>query len=174
MKFSKKSLSWAGFILLSSFFMRQVLNMLTETIGRKGVGMFIFSLYGSSGIFFTAKAVLRKISLWKIAALCLILFFGYRYAAGMKILEERIHLIKYGILGWLVMRDNSERRKFRIGFFVSLVFCSGIASLDEMIQWFLPYRVGDLRDVGFGFLGAMLGSLLFLILDAGGTELALH
>jgi len=43
-----------------------------------------------------------------------------------------------------------------------------------MIQWFLPYRVGDLRDVGFGFLGAMLGSLLFLILDAGGTELALH
>ena len=76
---------------------------------------------------------------------------------------ERIHFVEYAFLGLLISRTVKviHLRVFIYqGFLVTL-----IGSVDEIIQWFLPNRVGDMRDVfmnSFGGLsGVWLGRFLF-------------
>jgi len=38
---------------------------------------------------------------------------------------------------------------------VFIIFLAG--AVDEIIQYFLPNRVGDIRDVFFNFVGGLLG-----------------
>ena len=76
---------------------------------------------------------------------------------------ERIHFVEYAFLGLLISRTVKviHLRVFIYqGFLVTL-----IGSVDEIIQWFLPNRVGDMRDVFMnsvgGFSGVWLGRFLF-------------
>ena len=76
---------------------------------------------------------------------------------------ERIHFVEYAFLGLLISRTIKVinlRSNIYAGSLVTL-----IGSVDEIIQWFLPNRVGDMRDVlmnSFGGLsGVWLGRFLF-------------
>ena len=76
---------------------------------------------------------------------------------------ERIHFIEYAVLGILISRAVNVINLQGIiytGFLVTL-----IGAVDEIIQWFLPNRVGDMRDVFMnsvgGFSGLWLGRFLF-------------
>lgn len=56
-----------------------------------------------------------------------VLTAGFFYAPQMEIIEERLHLIKFGLLGWLVIKDIEKLRKslWGVGFsFLFLPFCS--------------------------------------------------
>ena len=76
---------------------------------------------------------------------------------------ERIHFIEYAVLGLLISRTVDVRT-------LSGIICTGclitlIGAVDEIIQWFLPNRVGDMRDVFMnsvgGLSGLWLGRFLF-------------
>ena len=76
---------------------------------------------------------------------------------------ERIHFIEYAVLGLLISRTVDVRTLSRIiciGCLITL-----IGAVDEIIQWFLPNRVGDMRDVFMnsvgGLSGLWLGRFLF-------------
>ena len=76
---------------------------------------------------------------------------------------ERIHFVEYAVLGLLISRAVNVRTLHGIIYTGCLVTLIG--ALDEIIQWFLPNRVGDMRDVlmnSFGGLsGVWLGRFLF-------------
>ena len=76
---------------------------------------------------------------------------------------ERIHFVEYAFLGLLISRTVKVINLRGIIYTGSLVTLIG--SVDEIIQWFLPNRVGDMRDVfmnSFGGLsGVWLGRFLF-------------
>ncbi|MDC4203426.1 MAG: VanZ family protein [Candidatus Manganitrophus sp.] len=102
--------------------------------------------------------------------------------------EERIHLIQYAGLGYLVLRaaqplrhsryhssahspaldpfQTGENRPGRwgrlfqggIGVALGFVFTVGVG--DEIIQWILPNRIFDLRDIFFNWVGGIAGILL--------------
>ena len=76
---------------------------------------------------------------------------------------ERIHFVEYAFLGLLISRTVKVINLRGIIYAGSLVTLIG--SVDEIIQWFLPNRVGDMRDVfmnSFGGLsGVWLGRFLF-------------
>jgi len=76
---------------------------------------------------------------------------------------ERIHFIEYAVLGLLISRAVDVRT-------LQGIICTGclvtlIGAVDEIIQWFLPNRVGDMRDVFMnsvgGLSGLWLGRFLF-------------
>ena len=55
-----------------------------------------------------------------------------------------------------------------------LGFVCAVGAVDELIQWGLPNRVGDWRDVGFnsaaGLLGTLVGVVLFWRDQAPGSN----
>lgn len=75
--------------------------------------------------------------------------------------EEKIHVVEYGLLGWLIGWSLFEPAFSinRIGFAILLGWTIGLC--DEIIQYFLPNRVYDIRDVTLNGLSTTLG--LFFI-----------
>ena len=76
---------------------------------------------------------------------------------------ERIHFVEYALLGLLISRAVN------ITNFHSIIYAGCMVTLigavDEIIQWFLPNRFGDMRDVFMnsvgGLSGLWLGRFLF-------------
>lgn len=148
---------WILFIWSAAFYMRQVLNQFVTVFGRDGVAVAIWIMFGLSGLFLFRSFTFRFEVKHLLTAAVYILVIAVAFSIKMP--EERVHIIKFGILGWLLAADNYSRAGYivalqsvAVGFFV--------AGIDELIQLFLPYRVGDPRDVAFGVIGALLGAIL--------------
>ena len=75
-------------------------------------------------------------------------------------LEERTHLIEYGVVAVLVYQALTERqrsgRKVPALPVLAVVVTALLGLLDEGIQFFLPNRVFDIRDVGFNALAGVI------------------
>lgn len=102
--------------------------------------------------------------------------------------EERIHLVQYAGLGYLALRAAQPLRRsghhpsahspaldpfptgenrpgrwgrlFQGGIGVALGFVFTVGVGDEIIQWILPNRIFDLRDIFFNWVGGIAGILL--------------
>lgn len=72
------------------------------------------------------------------------------YPMTLHIVEERLHFILFGGLGFLSMLLFSP--------IVAVVVSLLGSGLDELLQWVLPDRVGDWRDVRFNAIAAMGGA----------------
>ena len=116
---------------------------------------------------------LRRSLSWKASPL--LLAAAGIYGWFLWILEnpvEKVHFAEYGFLSYFSFRyfqarghasnenegekhlGSKDRRALRIRA-LALVFSVGL--LDEFIQYLLPNRFGDLRDVGFNWLAGLLG-----------------
>jgi hypothetical protein len=85
---------------------------------------------------------------------------GMALAAGtLDIPEERFHLLQFGVLSWLATEslDGLLPPVFRHGFALLFVMVAGVS--DEIVQWLLPNRVGDFRDILLDWLGAALAQV---------------
>ena len=150
--------------MTSAFYMRQVLNYLFSVIGNRGVSMMLVFMFLCCVLYICLAVYSQKKSVLKLfligTALALVLLIAFR----MRILEEKIHLIKYGLLGWLSSRDNirtaSAHSPVVTGVLVSLL----VVIADETLQHYLPWRVGDIRDVVFGITGGISGALIYTLL----------
>ena len=77
---------------------------------------------------------------------------------------DRIHFAEYGVLAFLLRRAFCLRlNKLRANMF-SLFVAGGIGILDECIQYFLPNRVFEVRDIVTNLLAAALGLALVAVL----------
>ena len=95
-----------------------------------------------------------------------VLAIGAVYAlllGRMEILQERLHLVEYGLLAWLLSAALEERGRavvpasppWRAPLVAGAL--NALAGLvDELVQGILPSRVYDLRDVGFNALAGVL------------------
>lgn len=85
------------------------------------------------------------------------------YVLGLNRLKlpiERLHFIEYGLLGLLIFRALRHKIRNKSIYLWSgiAVFCLGF--LDEGIQYLLPNRVYQTRDVMVNGLAGVLGLLL--------------
>ena len=71
--------------------------------------------------------------------------------------------MEYGVLGWLAGKDLISKQKMLRGIILTCIFIAFIGILDEGFQAILPYRVFDLRDIGFNILGGVWGTVLYLL-----------
>ena len=162
-KLSKTTIGFALFIIISASFFRQVFNFLSNTIGTAGVSLILASLFIAGGVATFFQLWKLRPGLKRTLLFLGIMGLGFFYASQMGIMVERMHLIKYGLLGWLVSVDMVRHNKVLFGVSFSLFFCLFTSVIDEAFQWWLPYRVGDIRDIGFAGIGAIWGISLFLI-----------
>ena len=70
----------------------------------------------------------------------------------LPMVEERLHFLVFGAFGLASGRAFPG--------WPGLLLGTAVAGLDELLQWTLPDRVGDWRDVGFNLLAVGGGLLL--------------
>lgn len=116
------------------------------------------------GLLFTIPLLLvkrpplaSKSYLFRCLIVIIILIWGWR----MKFVAERIHLIEYGLLGilcaWALDGSGHWPAWWPLAGGLAMLIGYG----DEGIQWLLPNRVYDLRDVIINALAGALGVALY-------------
>ena len=151
-------------------FAREILNALRSALG------VTFSPLVSAGVVAAGAALVffYRRALWPLGPrrALLLAVIAAAYAATMALLpwpEERVHLVQYGLLAVLVTRWRRaggvvESQRWRLhGVAWVLVAVAGVG--DEMIQWWLPDRVGDLRDVALNAWAALLAQGLLVLVS---------
>ncbi len=81
---------------------------------------------------------------------------------------ERTHLFEYGLVAVLTHQALQERRtngrRVRAPAVLAVVTTALLGCIDEGIQWVLPSRVFDIRDMAFNCLAALMAVLASLAL----------
>ena len=70
--------------------------------------------------------------------------------------EEAFHFVQYGVLSVLLFRALSQRISDPSIYLAAVTIGFVFGILDELIQWVVPRRYFDLRDIGINLLSVML------------------
>jgi hypothetical protein len=146
-------------IYLTLSAMPPVLDFIYSTIGRESLGKLVNS------ILFLSLSLIVLVSLKKgilksfLIALPMIVVALFVYEIDLP--EERVHFLEYGLLGILFIKAVGTGYR-QIAFSLVCVLLAGC--IDELIQFLLPNRVGELRDVVMNSTGGVLGLWVGIIL----------
>ena len=156
-------------VVLSGPFMGQLRGALQSALPegtyRTVVGATVLLIVGG-----TACAVVVRIRdrrLLRYGSLALALAIGIAYARWTASgnanvdLVERVHFVEYGLLAVLFFRVWRARGDVST-FIAPAMACMIVAFADEWLQWFVPGRVGEIRDVGLDVVAIGCG-LLFAV-----------
>jgi hypothetical protein len=119
-------------------------------------------------LFWRYRSISQKQFLLRIVLLIFLLCAAFLVSA---LPEERLHFLTYGLAGWLICWGLEEQPHSPTSSQDSttliqewllpclLVWFAG--SIDELIQWWLPNRVFDIRDIIFNGTAGITGVALF-------------
>lgn len=158
-------------VVLSSPFTGQIISWLRQTFPRQlapivggGVAMAVVAAV------VMAVVRIRERRGRRYALIGAALVIGASYSAWTAIGEaetdavERFHLIEYGAVAWLFYRAAKPANDLSI---VILPVLAGlvVGTCDEWLQWFIPNRVGEARDVALNLVSVGCGLLFALGAD---------
>lgn len=127
-----------------------------------GRSLFGCAVLGAVGIVFLAtvtRLVFRlKVRspgrlLWLAAVAGLYVYFTLKLWRAP---EEAVHFLEYGLLGFLLFRALSYSIRDKTVYLAAFLISSTVGIFDEILQWIIPGRFWDFRDVGLNALAAGL------------------
>lgn len=164
LKLSKLTLAYACYLVVSASFMRQLRSWLIETFGKLNVYVVFIVFCVLLTLAVVIAAWRRRIGYLRISWMLAILALASLLIYRQPFFTEKTHVVTYGLLGCLTMRDVLKSSGSKIlPYLFALLFVVSVSAADEIFQWFLPYRVGDLRDVITNVLAGSLGILLGMV-----------
>ncbi len=84
---------------------------------------------------------------------------------------EAIHFFEYGILSFLLFRAWSHDIQDRLIYPVAVLSLMIIASADEFIQWLMPGRFWDFRDIRLNVMaGIFIQGVIALVINPSGIQ----
>jgi len=120
-----------------------------------------------------ALAVGRRIRdrfLIRVAALLLATLIAVAFGGGNAAASaatnavERFHFVQYGIITWLFWR--AWRPVNDVTQFLLAAFCAlGVGTADEALQWYVPRRYGELRDIILNLASITAALLVVVAID---------
>jgi VanZ family protein len=78
--------------------------------------------------------------------------------------EEALHFVQYGVLALLIFRALVHRYRDRAVYLSAFLICVIAGMMDEFVQWIIPRRFFDFRDI---LLNAQGGGLMVLAIAFG-------
>ena len=155
-------LTWllAIFIVVSASFMRQLLNVTIIFVPKSLITIGIWSLLLIIPIVFLFLLCKKSKNSRGILIPTVCALSAVSLAMTMNLPEERVHIIKFGLLGFLSAKDFKNANHFVLKH--SAIFCFLVGAVDELFQSILPYRVGDIRDVLFDTVSGILGAIFYI------------
>ena len=154
--------TWTALVLLAIWSTlgpaRVIAGSLRET-GILGLSIILFLVLI---LCFLGYSWLKRRPDWREAGMVVGVIIAY-LMVGVRIdsWEERTHLIEYGIVAALIHEALIERRRngrvIRNTALMAIIVTAVLGLIDETIQYFIPSRVFDFRDVFFNaFAGFMV------------------
>lgn len=161
-RFSGITIGLGIFIVISASFMRQVRAFFIEALGENAIRVGFFALFFLVAALYIRYIIYKRLPLYRIALSFGLFILAYLLVLWQPFFAEKLHVLEYGVLGYLALRDLSRTGKKALwnavcaAGFVLLISC-----LDEGFQYFLPYRVGEARDVATNVVSGFLGLLQY-------------
>lgn len=165
----KQWLSWLWVFLcaLAIFFTvplaRTIQNFVSEHIGRTFFGIAVLVAAGATfvGVFYLLYVRLKirdvKNYIWLTLVSAAYVYFTIKL---WKHPEEAVHFIEYGILGLLLFRAFRHHIDDKSIFLAAFLAGSLVGIFDEVLQWIVPDRYWDFRDVRLNALSSGLIQIL--------------
>lgn len=133
--------------------MRSILGFLKESLGRPSFSLLLSVTMLFVGLLILIWGARRGLRHCALAAVPLAIIGIISF--NLSIPEEKVHFLQYGLLGMMV---TATARNESLALLAKLaLFAISVGIIDEAIQWCLPNRVGDPRDVAFNTMAAILG-----------------
>lgn len=161
MRISKFTIGLGLYIIISASFMRQVWEFLGKAFGQNNVEIFCILLFLAAAILITADIIRSHFGTLRIIVVLAVIIFAFIFAWRQPFFTERIHVLEYGLLGWLAMRDFNRNKTSLKAILFTMLFVSLVGSIDELFQKLLPYRVGEIRDAITNIISGLIGMILF-------------
>ena len=161
MRINKFTLGFGLYIIISASFMRQVWEFLGKAFGQNNVKIFCLLLFLTTTILIITYIIRFHFSILRIIVTLAVIIFAFIFAWRQPFFTERMHILEYGLLGWLAVRDFSKNKPALKAAFFAILFVFLVGSIDELFQKLLPYRVGEIRDVITNIISGALGIILF-------------
>ena len=161
-RFSGITIGLGIYIVISASFMLQVRSFLIETFGDAAVNLAFFLVFFLVVVLYVVYIIYKRLPIYRIGLSLLIFVLAYLFILWQPYFSEKLHVLEYGVLAYLAIRDLSKTDKkalWNIMYAVGFIFL--IACLDEGFQHFLPYRVGDMRDVATNIISGLLGIIQY-------------
>ncbi|MFH1038008.1 MAG: VanZ family protein [PVC group bacterium] len=162
---SHKPLAAAVAVLILSYapVARPIQFFLRTSLGPEGMMLFVLLIFLAGGVLFFSSSRLWKLPLKNIILTITVFLAGLIYSFTLRLPEERIHLVQFGLLGLLACPSlKGQASGGWRWLWKPLLFVSLVGAADEVFQWFLPDRFFDLRDILFNALGGVWGILLYM------------
>lgn len=101
----------------------------------------------------------------RIAGVLVVLtaFVAGAFHLAAKSAEEAMHFVQYGVLYGLVLRALLHRMRDGGVFILAWLVCAIAGALDEWIQWAVPGRYWDFRDLVLNGVSALFGLAFFTL-----------
>ena len=164
--------AFSALIVLASPFMGQLQSLLRSSVSTRAYVL----LLGGAVIGSIAAAIVTAFIRnsghrgRRMAAMATALVLGVAYTSVMSTGDpaidavERVHFIEYGLIAVLFYRV--WRRVGDLSTIVLPLLCGFIVgTLDEWLQWFIPYRVGEMHDVFLNLTALACGVLFGIALE---------
>jgi VanZ family protein len=164
--------AFSALIVLASPFMGQLQSLLRSSVSTRTYvlllgGVVIGSIAAAvAAAFIRIKGHRGK----RIAAMAAAIGVGLAYTTNLSTGDatidavERVHFIEYGLIAVLFYRV--WRRAGDPSTMVLPLLCGFIVgTLDEWLQWFIPYRVGEMHDVFLNLTALACGVLFGIALE---------
>ena len=83
-----------------------------------------------------------------------------------QIIQNLLHIPMFAILSILFLQiaRNFDIGRWKAGS-LTFVFCGIFGLLNEIIQLFIPGRFGGLMDIGLNSIGALIGILIYFLVE---------
>lgn len=133
--------------------------------------MLVVTILTLASIFSVSIAIaLWKTEIWRspvrLMGIAVTFILAGGFATTLDAWEERIHLVQYAVLALLIGRALWNLKPGSSKFIAIFMLTSLFGAIDEGIQYFLPTRYFDIRDIAFNSAGALWGTLLIAFLSA--------
>ena len=91
--------------------------------------------------------------IWLSIVACLYVYFTLKLWHNP---EEAVHFLEYALLGFFLFRALSFTIKDKTIYLAAIFIGSLVGIFDEILQWIMPLRYWDLRDVGLNAFSGIL------------------
>lgn len=165
---AKIFLSWlyVGLCALSIFLVvplaRTIQKFVSDNWARSLFGYAVLAAVGAAFLILSAALFLRlKIRspsqyLWLAAVTAVYAYFTLKL---WKNPEEAVHFLEYGLLGYFLFRAFKFHIRDKSIFLAAFSAGAFVGIWDEILQWAVPGRYWDIRDVGLNALSCALFQL---------------